>query len=434
MLYDPVDPTRLLWRGQVSFRPVHDHARHYAARLAWRDQRITVRFRSRERGFEIAVRTLARTPHGAASRPAPCPAGHAPVAALLKREVANPLLAPIAAHAWESQAVFNPAALALDGRVELIYRAVGEAGLSVFGHACLEGSELVERSSTPVQRHVVQSAASGSSEGDAQPWVGRSGQGLSGGEDPRLTRLGDRVYMTYTAFDGTHASAVALTSIPVEDLRARRWHWSAPVVLPPPGEAHKNWVLFPERIGGHFAVLHGISPGVQIALLDRLDAAATGAIHSHYACTGDPHGWDNRVRGVAAPPLRTAAGWLVLYHAMDRRDPDRYKLGALLLDPDDPQRVLGRLAYPHGVPRHGGAEPHRWRGARAVHRGLCSQRRRHPLRCAPPADSPRARLGTLRLRGPAHHAGRRPLLRLLPRSVGVSLPGRRHPRRCRRVR
>jgi len=174
----------------------------------------------------------------------------------------------------------------------------------------------------------------------------RSGPSHYGCEDPRLSRVDERIYMTYTAFDGAHPPGVALTSIAVSDFVARRWNWRKPVLISPLHQAHKNWVIFPERIGGKLALLHGISPHVQIEYLDTLDLDGENPIESRFAPSGDPQRWDNRIRGVGPPPLKTSAGWLLIYHAMDQRDPGRYKLGVMLLDLADPTRILARLPYP----------------------------------------------------------------------------------------
>jgi len=56
--------------------------------------------------------------------------------------------------------------------------------------------------------------------------------------------------------------------------------------------------------------------------------------------------WDSFVRSAGPPPLRTTRGWLLFYHAIDKRDPGRYKLGALLLDLVDPTKVLYRSVSP----------------------------------------------------------------------------------------
>ena len=58
----------------------------------------------------------------------------------------NPILLPIEKHAWESREVFNPAAIYLDGRVHLLYRAIGNDNISRIGYASsLDGYTIKER-------------------------------------------------------------------------------------------------------------------------------------------------------------------------------------------------------------------------------------------------------------------------------------------------
>ena len=45
-------------------------------------------------------------------------------------------------------------------------------------------------------------------------------------------------------------------------------------------------------------------------------------------------------------PIKTKEGWLVFYHAMDHNNPDRYRMGALLLDLKDPTKILYRSKEP----------------------------------------------------------------------------------------
>ena len=52
--------------------------------------------------------------------------------------------------------------------------------------------------------------------------------------------------------------------------------------------------------------------------------------------------WDNRVRGAGPPPIKTKEGWLLFYHAIDMREPSKYKLGAMILDLNDPTKILYR--------------------------------------------------------------------------------------------
>ncbi|MGH2611643.1 MAG: hypothetical protein ACRDFB_01175, partial [Rhabdochlamydiaceae bacterium] len=145
------------------------------------------------------------------------------------------------------------------------------------------------------------------------------------------------------------APGVALTSISVDDFLHKRWNWQRPRLLSPPNEMHKNWVIFPEKINGKFAVLHSISPDILIDYFDDFDSDDT-CVKSHYCSRGREAHWDNWVRGVGPPPIKTKKGWLVLYHAMDKRDPNRYKLGAMILDAVDPTKIVCRSFFPQLEP------------------------------------------------------------------------------------
>ncbi len=47
-----------------------------------------------------------------------------------------------------------------------------------------------------------------------------------------------------------------------------------------------------------------------------------------------------------SPPIKTGYGWLLLYHAIDHKDPGKYKLGAMILDLKDPTKILYRSKKP----------------------------------------------------------------------------------------
>src|ERR1700733_543069 len=68
---------------------------------------------------------------------------------VLIRHEGNPVLSPDPAHWWENQAVFNPAAVVHDGRVHLLYRALGGDGVSRIGYASSTDGVHFERSQAP---------------------------------------------------------------------------------------------------------------------------------------------------------------------------------------------------------------------------------------------------------------------------------------------
>ncbi len=260
----------------------------------------------------------------------------------LERFSGNPILRPESGHPWESDQTFNPGVILLENTIHIIYRAIGDDGISRFGYASTEdGHTIKERMPDPVYQHPFTSF------GFSLPGYA-SGGNCSGAEDPRLVRVDDEdvLYMTYTAFDSE--IRLAVTSISVEDFLKKKWHWSPPVLLSPPGQIHKNWVVFPEKINGKYAILHRLNPRVMISYHDRLDTDSGDYLNSydiHFAIKRDAT-WDTLVRGAGAPPVRTERGWLLFYHANSRDNYAQYKVGAMLLDLKDPSIILARSPRP----------------------------------------------------------------------------------------
>ncbi|MDO8659479.1 MAG: hypothetical protein Q7K54_02655 [Candidatus Parcubacteria bacterium] len=264
----------------------------------------------------------------------------------LKRAFHNPVITP-RAHHWESKATFNPSAFTANDRVHLIYRAIGDNDTSVLGYAMSKnGYNIDERLPHFVYRRFNNFAKADKT---ILPIDYISGGGWNGGcEDPRLTRIGDKVYMLYTAFDGWGSLRIALTAINLDDMEHKKWNWKKPVLISPPHEINKNWVLFPEKINGKYAILHSFYPKILINYFDSLDELdGKNFIKSNNTRPVDEsRGWDSWFRGVGPAPLKTDLGWLILYHAMDHRNPDRYRIGALILDINNPTQVLYRSVNP----------------------------------------------------------------------------------------
>ncbi|HRU36069.1 MAG TPA: hypothetical protein P5237_02030, partial [Candidatus Paceibacterota bacterium] len=69
-------------------------------------------------------------------------------------------------------------------------------------------------------------------------------------------------------------------------------------------------------------------------------------INSFYDGYNEDVGWELRIRGVGAPPIKTKYGWLIFYHANDKLEPNKYKVGAMLLDLMNPEIILMRSSMP----------------------------------------------------------------------------------------
>lgn len=255
----------------------------------------------------------------------------------------NPIISPKPENSWEAWQTFNPGAILLKDKIHFLYRAIGEDGLSRFGYASSnDGFTIDERLPYPVYEHDLkkQNIPAFSFYSYA------SGGSFGGAEDPRLVRVKneDKIYITYTACD--EGLRVALTSIKVADFLQKEWKWKPPKLISPPGEAHKNWVLFPEKIKDKYALLTSVNPKIQISYFDNLEFENNSYVRSVYNGMCQKNCWDTYVHGTGPPPIKTKHGWLLFYHAMDERDWGKYKVGAMLLDLADPTKILRRSPYP----------------------------------------------------------------------------------------
>lgn len=271
----------------------------------------------------------------------------------LARVSCNPVLTP-GAHPWNAEAVLNPAALYLGGRTHLLYRAIGKDGVSRLGYASSsDGVTFDER--LPYPAYVSQHPSTVSPHARRySPVLYPSGGSWGGCEDPRMVAIGGRVYVTFNSFDNW-SLRVACISIAAEDFLAKHWHrWTPPHFLSQPDGRDKNWTIFPEKIRGQFAILHSIigeeSGHVRVEYADDID---TYRPEEHKFYSPDPQrfpnrntAWHTHARSAGPPPLKTDKGWLVFYHAHDTHEPARYKLGAMLLDLEDPTVVLHRSPHP----------------------------------------------------------------------------------------
>jgi len=169
------------------------------------------------------------------------------------------------------------------------------------------------------------------------PLLGRGGFETFGLEDARVSLLNGVYHITYTAVS-PNGVAVAMRS--TSDWKSIREHG---LIFPP---HNKDCALFEETIGGHHMALHRPSSpeigGNYIWLAQSPDRLHWGG-HFCLARTR-PGMWDSARVGAGAAPIRTPAGWLVIYHGADTKH--RYCLGALLLDLAEPRKVIARSTEP----------------------------------------------------------------------------------------
>ena len=156
-------------------------------------------------------------------------------------------------------------------------------------------------------------------------------------EDARFVRFTDddgsvTFYATYTAYSGSHISQ--------QLLETRDFQSFASTPMVGPAAANKGLALFPRRIGGRFAALSRADrESNTIAFSDRPFVWTTAV-----PCQRPMQAWEVLQLGNCGTPIETDAGWLVLTHGVG---PMRtYRIGAILLDLDDPTKIVGRLREP----------------------------------------------------------------------------------------
>ena len=231
----------------------------------------------------------------------------------------NPILKPVKDHPWESRYVFNTAMISLGGRIHYFYRAMGEDSVSRLGYASSEdGCHIDVRHPNPV----------------FEPSCSLEKYGC---EDPRMTLIGDRYVMTYTAYGDIFQ--VGITSISSENILEMNWAWEKRL-FPFPNTWNKDAVIFPRMIEGQYVMLHRHEPDICIAHSDDLCSWN----HSGIVMRPRPGRWDCSKIGSAGPPIELEDGWLLVYHGVDENR--IYRLGVSILDKYDPSKVLGRTDKP----------------------------------------------------------------------------------------
>lgn len=159
-----------------------------------------------------------------------------------------------------------------------------------------------------------------------------------GVEDPRITFIDDTYHITYVS-----VSRWGITTSLAVTRDFRSCERRGVMFLPD----HKDVVVFPEKVGGRYVALTRPMPqsfarifGIWIAFSD--DMLSWGG---HQPLAMPRWGmWDELRSGASAVPFRTDRGWLELYHGVDRDT--TYAMGGVLMDLDDPRKVIARSAKP----------------------------------------------------------------------------------------
>ena len=251
----------------------------------------------------------------------------------------NPIIVPNKQHPWEAKATFNPAVLRIRNKTHILYRTLSDDNTSFIGYASTkDGVNIDERLGEPIY-------------GPREDFESKNiAGGNSGCEDPRLTKIGGIIYMCYTAFDGISPPRVAITSITEKNFLKKNWKWEKPVLITPAGFDDKDTCIFPEKTKGQYFFLHRVGNEICGDYLKSLDFKKESVKKCIRIIGPRINSWDSAKVGISAPPIKTKNGWLLLYHGVSKSH-NTYRIGAVLLDLNDPAIVLARTTDPIFEPK-----------------------------------------------------------------------------------
>ena len=240
---------------------------------------------------------------------------------LLRREPSNPILT--AEHfPCSVNSVFNAGAVKFNGQYLLLTRVEDLSGSSCLWLA--RSSDGVKFTPDP---HPALLPAS------EEPF--RSVEHFSL-EDARITPLEGSFYITYVGYSKYDCVSLLARTDDFET-----YHRVAVITLPD----NKDLVLFPEKIGGRYACLN--RPMTHTS--DRGDIWISFSPDLVYwgdhrpVMSPRPRKWDSTKIGAGAPPIKTSQGWMEIFHGVRTTAAGTiYRLGAVLLDLEEPWRVIGR--------------------------------------------------------------------------------------------
>lgn len=159
-----------------------------------------------------------------------------------------------------------------------------------------------------------------------------------GMEDPRITKIEDSYYITYTSITpcGTSVSLIVTKDFKAFERKG--------IIFAP---ENKDVTIFPEKINGSYMAFNRPVP-CGIGNPDIWIAQSPDLIHwgkqKHFCGVSEERSWENGRIGGGAVPFKTDKGWVKIYHGADKND--RYCLGALLLDLKNPAKILAKTKEP----------------------------------------------------------------------------------------
>lgn len=273
---------------------------------------------------------------------------------------------------FENEGVLNPAAIKDGETVHLFYRAVRKGNHSTIGYCRLDGPlKVAYRHNFPL----------------LIPDFDYESHGV---EDPRIVKIENVFYLSYTAFDGVNALGCLATSTDLIHFKKRGilvpqvtyeefsklsktnsllndkyFRYNQHLGIPKKEGIvmliwDKNVIFFPRRINSKLYFMHRIRPEIQIVVaIDTLEDLTIEFWKNYFVHFNDhvllSPKYDHEISyiGGGCPPIETALGWLLIYHGVkDSLEGYVYSACAALLDLENPQKEIARLPYPLFEPEY----------------------------------------------------------------------------------
>ncbi|MFA6813352.1 MAG: pesticidal protein Cry7Aa [Bacteroidaceae bacterium] len=267
---------------------------------------------------------------------------------------------------FEDESVMNPAVIVAGGVIHMFYRAVKVGNISSIGYCRLENPlKIIYRGKRPI----------------LSPKFEYENHGI---EDPRIVKIGETYYMTYTAYDGENAIGALVTSKDLKHFtragiityqvtypqfvewlmndkhphtdkyfrlynrRQSRIQTCKPLYL-----IDKDLVMFPRKINGKFFFLHRIRPDIQSISIDKIENLTPDFWEKYYSNFNSHiffkprYNHESSYIGAGCPPIMVDEGWLMIYHSVyDTPEGYVYSASAALLNKYNPSIEISRLPYP----------------------------------------------------------------------------------------
>lgn len=251
---------------------------------------------------------------------------------MFKRFASNPIIQARNDLSWCSIKVYNAGVFSSNGVYRMLLRGIGDDWVSRLGYA--ESTDGVNFQRLPYSVFT-----------PSHLWE------AMGCEDPRIVQIDGDYYITYTAYDGKTARAALAKSSDMVNFHSRRLlfpHWQHSALEGRPPDWSKAAGIIPQKIRDHYYMLFGDS---HIWLAESYNLS-DWTPHTTPLISSRPGYFDETYVEMGPTPMLTDRGWLIVYSGISGHGQSMvYRMGALLLDKDNPEKVIWRTNMPFLEPQ-----------------------------------------------------------------------------------